>query len=314
MNTPVQIPSDDTPDLAAMSPAHLLERLVREEDRAPLALIDACASHGEAMVALLREVIDGEPAWRGDVLGEWWLLLHAACILGRIPSEAAGALLVRLMRRMDEYDDDDLQDWLAGGWPALFADKPHGAVAAARALAEDSACGAYIRTQAADVVLAAGLHEGSQALESAIDWLAALVGDTAGDAWFREMGAMTLLDFPRERHHGLLRAIAAEEAQRRQASGGMVGTFTGQDIDEVFRHPRDEPHWFDPWRFYDPDAIAERQRRWQQEARRETVHSGWQEVTTYVRTTPKTGRNDPCPCGSGKKYKRCCLSKDGADP
>ena len=25
---------------------------------------------------------------------------------------------------------------------------------------------------------------------------------------------------------------------------------------------------------------------------------------------PKTGRNDPCPCGSGKKYKHCCLEKD----
>ena len=25
-----------------------------------------------------------------------------------------------------------------------------------------------------------------------------------------------------------------------------------------------------------------------------------------------TGRNDPCPCGSGKKYKRCCLDKDEA--
>jgi len=24
----------------------------------------------------------------------------------------------------------------------------------------------------------------------------------------------------------------------------------------------------------------------------------------------KTGRNDPCPCGSGKKYKNCCLNKD----
>jgi hypothetical protein len=22
----------------------------------------------------------------------------------------------------------------------------------------------------------------------------------------------------------------------------------------------------------------------------------------------KTGRNDPCPCGSGKKYKHCCLN------
>ena len=24
---------------------------------------------------------------------------------------------------------------------------------------------------------------------------------------------------------------------------------------------------------------------------------------------PKVGRNDPCPCGSGKKYKKCCLGK-----
>ena len=27
---------------------------------------------------------------------------------------------------------------------------------------------------------------------------------------------------------------------------------------------------------------------------------------TVVRETPKIGRNDPCPCGSGKKYKNCC--------
>ena len=26
----------------------------------------------------------------------------------------------------------------------------------------------------------------------------------------------------------------------------------------------------------------------------------------FQRDTPKTGRNDPCPCGSGKKYKKCC--------
>jgi len=27
---------------------------------------------------------------------------------------------------------------------------------------------------------------------------------------------------------------------------------------------------------------------------------------TVKRETPKVGRNDPCPCGSGKKYKKCC--------
>ncbi len=26
-----------------------------------------------------------------------------------------------------------------------------------------------------------------------------------------------------------------------------------------------------------------------------------------VRAGPKVGRNDPCPCGSGKKHKKCCL-------
>jgi uncharacterized protein len=28
--------------------------------------------------------------------------------------------------------------------------------------------------------------------------------------------------------------------------------------------------------------------------------------STYRRITPKTGRNEPCRCGSGKKYKHCC--------
>ena len=27
---------------------------------------------------------------------------------------------------------------------------------------------------------------------------------------------------------------------------------------------------------------------------------------TFHKTEPKVGRNDPCPCGSGKKFKKCC--------
>jgi SEC-C motif-containing protein len=33
----------------------------------------------------------------------------------------------------------------------------------------------------------------------------------------------------------------------------------------------------------------------------------------YSSTMEKLSRNDPCPCGSGKKYKKCCLNKDAAD-
>ena len=34
--------------------------------------------------------------------------------------------------------------------------------------------------------------------------------------------------------------------------------------------------------------------------------SGEKSHTPYVNAEPKVGRNDPCPCGSGKKYKNCC--------
>ena len=34
-------------------------------------------------------------------------------------------------------------------------------------------------------------------------------------------------------------------------------------------------------------------------------------IEQVVRNGPKIGRNDPCPCGSGKKFKKCC-GADGA--
>jgi SEC-C motif-containing protein len=37
-------------------------------------------------------------------------------------------------------------------------------------------------------------------------------------------------------------------------------------------------------------------------------HHHHEPVVTAVRTEPKIGRNDPCTCGSGKKYKKCCAA------
>ena len=37
-----------------------------------------------------------------------------------------------------------------------------------------------------------------------------------------------------------------------------------------------------------------------------TTQEAPQKPRTVKRETPKVGRNDPCPCGSGKKYKKCC--------
>ena len=40
----------------------------------------------------------------------------------------------------------------------------------------------------------------------------------------------------------------------------------------------------------------------------EELAQAWKKAHTQkVREHKKIGRNDPCPCGSGKKYKNCCL-------
>ena len=33
----------------------------------------------------------------------------------------------------------------------------------------------------------------------------------------------------------------------------------------------------------------------------------YKSVATIKRDTAKVGRNEPCPCGSGKKFKKCCM-------
>ena len=45
------------------------------------------------------------------------------------------------------------------------------------------------------------------------------------------------------------------------------------------------------------------------ELRAEGIGENVPKVETVVHEGPRIGRNDPCPCGSGKKYKKCC----GAD-
>jgi preprotein translocase subunit SecA len=57
-------------------------------------------------------------------------------------------------------------------------------------------------------------------------------------------------------------------------------------------------------RFITKESIAELQ-----EIQEFTKHVGLyprERTQPVVRQGKKIGRNDPCPCGSGKKYKKCC--------
>lgn len=58
----------------------------------------------------------------------------------------------------------------------------------------------------------------------------------------------------------------------------------------------------------------EHQHRYEQQLKRQQLQRQRQEMKKSVMEGPKqvpvhvvkVGRNDPCPCGSGQKYKKCC--------
>jgi hypothetical protein len=60
-----------------------------------------------------------------------------------------------------------------------------------------------------------------------------------------------------------------------------------------------------------PSQVAD---AWSDDGDLDEDYSESDEDDGIIRANPKVGRNDPCPCGSGKKYKKCCLNKSNGNP
>jgi preprotein translocase subunit SecA len=82
----------------------------------------------------------------------------------------------------------------------------------------------------------------------------------------------------------------------------MMADFNKEAVSLLFRaqvQTQDKRAASQPVRAYKPEVSAQEPVT-AQEAKQPA------KITTQQRTSVKVGRNDPCPCGSGKKYKRCC--------
>jgi tetratricopeptide (TPR) repeat protein len=91
-------------------------------------------------------------------------------------------------------------------------------------------------------------------------------------------------------------------------------------LPQLLRLQKEHPALYDLHKDFFDEALATRNlermvvQRTQALARQNLQPAGYAEgedwedepVATVRRETPKVGRNDPCPCGSGKKYKKCC--------
>ena len=119
--------------------------------------------------------------------------------------------------------------------------------------------------------------------------------------WVRDEAAFVLLDFQIAAERDALLATARDAAAAGKERWDEV-MLSVDEVEEAFTGPpRVDAYRRDWLTFFNPRRLADRQRRWAREdARRNAAPP-----TPVGRA--KVGRNDPCPCGSGKKYKKCCL-------
>ena len=277
----------------------LLRIIATSSDAVPFPLIEEAVRRGESMEAEMIAILDDEISWTADPdEPRYWLPLHAIMVLGLFESERAGLALARALRTVAD-SGFELADWLDGNWPALLRNKPDSVLPEFRTLLDDSTVDAGYRAMSAAVLLAAAQRQGPQPLDDMLDVIAAKAADEREELELRQLLAADLLAMPRERHRAVLQSLADVRSE-------MGVMYLSADVDAAFDAMVDEPEWdrfFNPWSFYSEDAIAERAARWAEEA----IETDGLYLEPYVREFPKVGRNDPCPCGSGRKYKKCCL-------
>jgi hypothetical protein len=321
VNSETALPAYSDDKLSALTISELVDLLARDEDRVPRNVIDECARRGDAMIDALGALLDSRDAWLPEgTNGEWWRLLHAAMILGLMPGESAGQLLMQTMRRIALEEDDNLQDWLSLHWPGFFANKPASLLPALRVINDDRSLGFYMRSCAAETLVFLAHRADAATLNENLDHLAAAIRDKADDRDYRMLVANLLLGHPRQRYREFLEKLAPTRP-------GLDTIFTRKDVMAAYARGTDQPdrgYAMNPWDFYAPEEIAHRQARWAEEDRKALARAERVETEDiddliydedhefaepYVRDHPKTGRNEPCPCGSGKKFKKCCHPK-----
>jgi preprotein translocase subunit SecA len=113
----------------------------------------------------------------------------------------------------------------------------------------------------------------------------------------RYLYLMQILERPPDSGPLPLGAEGLEPEQRPAVSAPSVVT-GGRDGNG--RHPRQMKTSVDEIE----EAFQKKKRRELEQAR--MAGAGDMQVQQVVRSGEKVGRNDPCPCGSGKKYKKCC--------
>ena len=295
----------------------LLSRLDKHRGSFPQDLVAEAVARREEVIPILLETleaIDNDPEpWLADQ--RRMVHIHAMYLLALFRETRAYPLLVRIFSRPGEFPFDLAGDVVTQDLGQILASVSGGDIGGMTALIENEQANEYVRAVALDGMVSL-VATGQRTRDEVTTYFLQLF-----QKWERNPGA----------HWDGLANVCADlwpqetfRELRRAYTEGLVDTWSidWQDIEDALEMGKQaamqraryrEPLITDMARamgwmqcFHSTDSDDESQTE---------LEESWMNPPSsdYVpmpirRTAPKVGRNEPCPCGSGRKFKKCCGS------
>ena len=307
-------PADDPGISGFISADEIIVALSEERGQPPREAFKAADARREELTDSLLSALEAGLAAPADAPGEGCqLFCHALYLLAKWREPRAFPFVVRLL----SLPDDDARD-LAGDIPTqdgarILASVCGGDRPEIRALVENRDANEFLRSSALDslAVLAAW---GELPRETVIGYLRELISGKLerehSFVWdeiaclIADLDAEELVPLIREPYEeGLVDSgtIGWSEIENRTSLSGRPSFEEFQHLHAPITEVAKETAW---WGMYERTAVKNRGGKDQPDSD-ESSRSIHDSAAPFV-APQKIGRNDQCPCGSGRKYKKCC--------
>lgn len=304
-----------------MEVAEILSRFERITGKFEREAVEAAVAQRDEVIPgllhALEEIADPERALQIDAEADFMGHLYAAYLLAQFREIRAYPLLVRIAGLPGDLLDSLFDDFIASDLGNVLASVCGGDVSGIQSIIENETADEWVRgsgLQSLKVLVGAG----EKRREEVVDYFASLfrgklartdenevvwdqLVSCCADIYAEEL----LSDIEQAYEDDLVdpRFIGLDEVRRDLAMGkdqALARLATDPHhhlIDDTVK----EMEWWDcfkekkPLPARDATEIAEGMGAQRGDS-----------ILPFKRLTPKIGRNDPCLCGSGKKYKKCC--------
>ena len=290
-----------------LSTEELINEFISAELRVPIPLAKEICNRPDSIPHLAR-IIDENDYWDWGGPGDGWSPIHALHLLGCIKTtEAIHVLIVTLRNR-----GEDIGDWLTGDMPSILANCGPSAVELLTEIVLDESLDAFVRGAAA-TALGVITHKHLEYREPVIKLFRQILKEA--NAKGAEENNYTFITLLVDDLAQLKDQDAFEDIEQAFANELIDEFFINlNDIKRIYRTPDEDMsyhyhHEKDPMDHFSQKNI-DYLYKLHYDTKKKQIEDSKSKLSEGKSKEKKIGRNDPCPCGSGKKYKKCCLGKD----